>query len=285
MPHSADPSRRFWWLLGFWAALLACDVDPGPGRAGPEQPETRVVSLSPQASDLLGALGATHLLVGVDAASNRLQGLGALPIVDLASAGELAPDLVLVERLAAADASVREAQLSGEAEWVVFDPHDLEELLALSRELGERLVGVAATRIFERELTRPLARIAGASFGQPRLRVVAVTGLDPVELAGGHSFETDPVEIAGGTSVTHGGEESRLGLPENGWSALAPDLILVFGRQELGSAQRRAARERLPKGYPVAFFVFDGGRFWLHDAEATALKLRSVLLRTSSQGP
>ena len=238
--------------------------------------------MSPSATGFLEVLGATHLLVGVDEASSRRSGLGAVAVVDLATANQLAPDLVLVEALPATDDPAPGAHPAGGAERVVFDPHDMEDLLALSRSLGERLVGKVATLAFERELTRPLALIAGASFGRPRPRVVAVTGFDPLEFAGGHSFETDLIEIAGGTSVTHGGEESRLGLPENGWLELDPDLVLVFSREVLGSAQRRTAREKLPAGYGVAFFAFDREGFWIHDAEETARELRSLLLRTWS---
>ena len=111
--------------------------------------------------------------------------------------------------------------------------------------------------------------------------MVAVVGFDPLELAGGHSFETDLIEIAGGTSVTHGGDESRLRIREDSWLELVPDLILVGTPREPTLAERSAALEALPAGYPVDFFVFEPERFWLRDAEETAQRLRAVLLRAS----
>jgi ABC-type hemin transport system substrate-binding protein len=239
------------------------------------------VSLSPIASRFVAALGAADVLVGVDEASSRLPGLEGIPVADLAGAARLAPDLVLVAEAPAPDDAAARALVSTGAQVSVFAPHDLEDALLLARDLGERLAGPVRTQEFERKLTRPLASIGGESFGEPRLRVVAVVSLDPLELAGGHSFETDLIEIAGATSVTHANELPRIAIGEVGWSELAPDLILVVTRRELGPQERAAALALLPSDPLVSFFVVENEHFWLGDAAGTARRLRALILSAS----
>ena len=284
-------SLRRWGSVIALAGLLACDGAgksdsvPAAGSPAPTGAEPlRVVSLSPAASRFVVALGAADLLVGTDELSSHVPGLGRLPVIDLEDAVRLAPDIVLVPTLPATDVPSLQALRSSGAELIEFALHDFGDLFALSRDLGARLVGDARARSFERELARPLASIGGSSFGQPRPRVIAVVGFDPLELAGGHSFETDLIEIAGGTSVTHGGDESRLSIEEDRWPELTADLILVVTRRERTLAERGAALEVLPTDIPVDFFVFDNERFWLHDAEETAQRLRAVLLRAPGPG-
>lgn len=281
VPRYEGRSSGLWCLVVALAGVLSCDVSGQTDRVqtGSHAAVARVVSLSDTASRFVVMLGATDLLVGVDELSSRVPGLDRVPVVDRGSAVRLSPDIVLVATLPAVDDPSLEALRSGGAELIEFAPHDFEDLFALCRDLGGRLAGEARARSFERELARPLASIGGSSFGHSRPRVVAVVGFDPLELAGGHSFETDLIEIAGGTSVTHGGDESRLTIRENSWLELAPDLILVVTRRESTLAERGAALEALPAEYPVDFFAFDTERFWLRDAEETALRLRAVLLR------
>ena len=275
-------SRSWCWVAAL-AGVVACDAAGQAERveAGSHAAALRVVSLSAAASRFVVALGAQDLLVAIDEPSSRVPGLGRLPVVDRETALRLSPDIVLVASLPAGDDSSLDALRAGGAELIEIEPHDFEDLFALCRDLGGRLVGEARARSFERELSRPLAFVGGSSFGQPRPRVVAVVGFDPLELAGGYSFETDLIEIAGGTSVTHGGDESRLRIREDSWLALVPDLILVVTPREPTLAERSAALEALPAGYPVDFFVFEPERFWLRDAEETAQRLRAVLLRAS----
>jgi ABC-type Fe3+-hydroxamate transport system substrate-binding protein len=276
-----------------WVAAIlvpGCDAEH-PSPAAPSRPPERatvgpetVVTLSPVATRFVIALGAQELLVGVDSQSRGLPEVHALPTVDLDGARQLAPDLVLVPELPVGDAGGKPTNRIGDTEYVKFAPHDLEEVFHLSRTLGKRLVGrVRATR-FELEIGRPLARIGGSSFGEKRPRVAPVVGLNPTQLAGGHSFATDLIEIAGGTSVTHGGEEeSPIAVEDDDWRRLAPDLVLVLSREEMGVEERRAARAALPADYPVQFFDFESEFFWLEEPAETASRLRT-LLRSHSEG-
>jgi ABC-type Fe3+-hydroxamate transport system substrate-binding protein len=235
-----------------------------------------VVSLSPVATRFVFALGAGHLLLGVDAGSAALRDLSDLPVVDFAGASALAPDLVLVPALPdPLDPAARDLRESG-AQVVEFQPHTLEDVAVLCRSLGVQLAGEAGVQRFELDLNLPLAQVGSEASG-PRPRVLAVTRLDPLELAGGHSFETDLIEIAGGSSVTHGGEEPRLALPPEQWGELAPDLLLVTSQRDPTPAERERARAALPAGYRVAFFAFDRDLFWLREPAADARRLRALI--------
>lgn len=259
--------------------LLACGEGeaPAPDPARASQPAPLVVSLTPLATRFALAIGAGHLLVAVDEASSRIPGLDELPVVDLPGVGPLAPDLVLLPTAPVADDPVVRQLRSAGTTLIEFAPHDLEDVFVLCREVGHRLVGEARAQRFERGLTRPLAALGGSSFGQARPRVVAVVGFDPIELAGGHSFETDLIEIAGGQSVTHGGEQTRVQVGAGGWPELAPDLILVTAPTEPTAEQRSAAMEALPSGHPIEFFAFDPELFWLRRPVETARRLRSLI--------
>lgn len=282
-----DSNGRILWqiLLSLILALqFACSADEesAPGGSRPELPpadsaEQRIVSLSALATHFVTELGVGHLLVGVDAKSSALPGLAHLPVVDLGRAHNLAPDIVLIPDLVAIDdAAARSLELAG-ARLVEFAPHDFEDVFALCRGLGAQLVGVASATLFERRISRPLAIIGGISPPLGRARVVAVVGLEPLELAGGHSFQTDLIEIAGGTSVTHGGEESRIAITPGRWDEFSPDLVLVSTTLELSLTEREAARSLIPERFRVEFFAFDPETFWLRVPEREAERLRAII--------
>lgn len=263
-------------------AWIACD--PGVEGSAPvvqspfdrDRP-LRVVSLSPLASHFAVAIEGVHPIRAVDVESSRIPAFAGLPVVDLAAAAELSPDVVLVGALPSPGDPIAQALRSAGTRVIEFAPHDLEDVFALCRQVGSLLVGATQAHRFENGLSRPLAAIGGASFGQSRPRVVAVVDFDPVELAGGHSFETDLIELAGGQSVTHGGEEARVFLDSHPWTEFAPDLILVTSRSEMTPEERAAARDRLPARYPAAFFALDTELFWLRDPVQTAQRLRAVI--------
>lgn len=264
------------------AGLAACSPHGDTGDAAESTAidaalRRRVVSLSPAASRFVLALGAGDRIVGVDANSARIPELSGRPVLDLTGADSLSPDLVLIPTEPDADdPAARELRARG-VELVVFAPHDLEEAFALCRSAGAQLVGAANAARFAIDLGRPLALVGGSSSGRARPRVLAVVGFDPLELAGGHSFETDLIEIAGAQSLTHGGDESRLRVGFEALAAFAPDLILVVTRETLTQAQQRAARAALRDDVPVEFFPVDTEGFWLHEPVEVAQRLRALI--------
>jgi len=196
----------------------------------------------------------------------------------------LAPDLLLLGE--ATGRVVAESIEAAGIPVIVFEPHDLDDLMTRVREIGERLVGRVAAARFERELSRPLAEIGGASFGADRPRLAPIVGIEPLELAGGHSFETDLIEIAGGSSITHGGEENRVRLDQAtseaqpGAVGARPELFVYFAPRR----PTRDERARLPADVPLGFVPVEHDRFWLEAPAAGVLRLRRILLDCVREG-
>ncbi len=278
------PGRQSSWGRWVWPYLtlylLACDATQDSGKPSAERAarsaRAGVVSLAPVASRFVRALGAEAQLVGLDAGSAKALALGHLPQVDLAGASALEPRLVLVSALPAPEDPALGVLIAMGAQVVEFEPHDLEDVLELVRNVGAELVGSERATRFQVALSRPLARIGGSSGGQPRPRVVALRSFDPLVIAGGHSFETDLIEIAGGHSVTHPGEEEALRIDADRWESLAPDLILVVGAHPEPAEARRAIVNALPASAKVEFFRFDP-EFWLKEPTLPAQRLRAVI--------
>lgn len=277
------PEGRSAVLVVLVALLIACgsseEVPEAPrGTAPPlEAPPLRVLSLSRAASEFLLALGAGDRLVGVDLGSSGIPALRGLPVVDLARAAQVDPDVILLPDATSAQEPLAEELRAAGGELIVYEPHDLEEAFAFCRDLGARLVGTARARAFEVELSRELARIGGSSFGRPRPRVAGLIGPAPLAFAGGHSFVTDLLEIAGASSVTHGGAEPRIPMGADSLRAFAPDLLLVVSADELTEGERREIRQSLPVAYRVEFFVFDAEHRWMHEAVPAAQRLRALI--------
>jgi hypothetical protein len=241
---------------------------PSRGTAPPEP--LRVVSLSVQATRVVQELGQGARLVAVDEASARLPGLEALPLTDGETLGRFDPDIVLAptSELAAAH------RAAPHAEWMEVDVHDFDDGWALCHAIGALLGRTEEARRFVQRRSRPLAEIAAESFGKRRPRVVAVLRLDPLEVAGGHSFATDLIEMAGGESVTHGSEAPRLEWTAARLAAAAPELVVLVGPRAGTKDSRRELRRRLGPGPPIEILPLDLEQVWLSEGARAARMLR-----------
>lgn len=249
-------------------------------------PPEQLVSLSPIASALLVELGEAERLLMVDAESALLPGLEAhprLPHAELAAVEvvrRLAPDRVLVpearprtiERLRAAGLDVLEVAV-----------HDFDDGFALWRALGLELGREAEVHTRILEASRPLARLAIESYGRPRPRVAAIDSLEPLELAGDHSFVGGLIEMAGGENVTHGWGERSLRLDLARLRALAPALIVRATSSPLSEVEREVVERTFHDVAPVVFVRFDPVGFFTPTAERAARAIRDRLLEVSGE--
>jgi ABC-type hemin transport system substrate-binding protein len=229
-------------------------------------------------TELVLALGHRGRLVAVDAESARLPAAGGLPVTDGRELGALSPDLALAPP-AAAEAARRSVPA---ARLIEIAPHDFDEAWALCLEIGAALGGAEAAHRFVREASRPLAELGSASFGRRRPRVAAVLGVDPLEVAGGHSFLTDLIELAGGESVTHGTEEPRLAWSPGAFAQAGVELVVVVVPQAASMQHRERARSLFGSGVPVEFLVFDPELDLLTGALPATRKLRGWIADLSA---
>ena len=267
-------------------ACWGCDLSAEKKITRPQSPAPafpRVVSLSPTASQFLVSLGAADRAIAVDPDSAALPEYAQTPVFNPDQRITDSPDWVLVAR-GEPETSMRQwaGPETGVIEW---GPQNLEDVYELYRTLGASLLGPAEALRQEVRLARPLAAIGGESFGQPRLRTVAVTRLEPLELAGAHSFETDLIEIGGGESLTHthGDDTVRVATPPERLAELAPELILVITPEPLPlKGQALALKELSPYG-PVEFIHLDIKNFWLHSPVETARAMRDLIRSRSAK--
>jgi ABC-type Fe3+-hydroxamate transport system substrate-binding protein len=220
-------------------AMLACSP------AADERP--RVVSLIPQGTRALANLGLSDRLVPPER-------------IDEA-------DLILVPP-GAPEPSARGARVLEVA------PHQFDEAFALYAEIAAALGDADRGRATAHRLGDPLGRISAAQVGKRRPLVAALVSLDPLELAGGHSFVTNLVEIAGAESITHGSEQVRLPARVDEIRTGSPELVVVALRELPDSAAQAVVRSWFAPT-PVAFLAVDADSLWLDGALELASDLAS----------
>jgi iron complex transport system substrate-binding protein len=193
----------------------------------------RIVSLVPNGTEILFAVGAGDLVVGVshecdfpeearrrpiltgsaltpgmsaaevDAAVSSQVGSGeSLYTLDEARIAELAPDLIVTQQLCPVCA-VSTEQVDGAVrplprcpDLLSLDPRTLADVLADIRRVGEATGRDQEAEELLHGLERRLDAVRAAVAGRPRPRVLALEWLDP-PFAGGH-WVPEMIELAGG---------------------------------------------------------------------------------------
>ena len=244
----------------------------------------RIVSLVPNGTEILFALGAGDLVVGVshecdfpeearrrpiltgsaltpgmsaaevDAAVSAQVGSGeSLYTLDEARIAELAPDVIVTQQLCPVcavsteqvDGAVR--PLSRCPDVVSLDPKTLADVFADIRRVGELTGKAEEAKALLAGLERRLEAVRSRVAGRPRPRVLALEWLDP-PFAGGH-WVPEMIDLAGGTDVfgEPGGHSQRLT-----WEQVAaadPDVIVAMpcGFDEAGARDQIETVAHLPQ--------------------------------------
>jgi hypothetical protein len=231
-------------------------------------------------TEIVLALGERERLLAVDAASAEIPAVGDVPVTEASVAGSFAPDVVLA---APAEAAAVRSSAPG-ARIVEVEPHNFDEAWELCRSIGAALGREREAHRFVLETSRPLAELGQESFGARRPRVAALLSLEPLVVAGGHSFATDLIELAGGESVSHGTEEIRLPWTREQLAQAAPELLVVV-TPGAPSARDLELGGRVLGGLRVEFLALDAERQWLRDTLAPARRLRSWIAELSRGAP
>lgn len=237
----------------------------------------RIVSLVPNATEILFALGAGDQVVGVShecdfpAAARALpqltrsalaSGLGAAEVdvavsAQLASGtslyelddmrlAELAPDLLFTQELCPVCAVSREQvsdavrPLAQCPEVVSLDPHTLADVFADIARVGALLDRADAAARLNTALERRLAAVALAVAGRDRPRVAALEWLDPL-FAGGH-WVSEMIAAAGGCDCLAAPGDASRRLTWQELAAADPDAIVAMpcGFDASGTRQQLA---------------------------------------------
>jgi len=208
-------------------------------------PPRRIVTVGPALTEMLFALGAGSLVVGVDQfsdyppAARSLPSVGTLTHPSLDRIVALAPDLVLVDSMAAGAVPRLEALRIPVA--VITPPHVggvLEALLLLGRAVGRPEEAAELVRALEARLMAVRERVAAVPEGQ-RVRVFHEIWPDPPYTAGPGSFVHDVIRWAGGVNIASDAAAPWIQLSLEAIIARDPDVIVTT---------REAHRDQLLRG-------------------------------------
>jgi iron complex transport system substrate-binding protein len=193
----------------------------------------RVVSLTCSNTEIVCALGAAQVLVGVDDHSDhpedvvaRLPRVGPDLGIDMSKVRALAPDLVLASLTVPGHERVVAQLAAAGLPFIAPAPTRLAHVYDDVREIAARLGRVAQGEALVRELEARLDESATGS-GGVRPKVLVEWWPKPVIVPGRESWVSDMIERAGGTSVLgHEAVKSRP-LGDDEARALDPDVIVI----------------------------------------------------------
>ena len=224
------------------------------------QPVRRIVSLAPNLTETIYALGLQDRLVGdtdqcdypPDAQKKAKVGGGINPSVEVIAS--LHPDLVLMtksyNRLDTVH-SLEELKISSYA----TDPHTVVNILSsvktLASILGVPDTGVSVADDMEKRLEDLQHRIAHL----PPKRVLFVVWTQPLISTGQHTFLADALRHAGAVSIVNSSQDwPQVNLEEV--AKLQPD-FLVFAESQPGDASREVEKLATLPGWKIIHAVRD----------------------------
>jgi len=209
------------------AGLLACR-ERGPAAHTAGSPR-RVVTLAPNLTEIVFALGAGDRLVGVSEYSDYPEAARSIPRVgglevDPEKVAALRPDIVLAVAEGNAQGAVRALESAG-LTVVVTPSGSLDAVLESIRMVGEKL-GLASQGVrLADELSRRRSAVRKSVAGRPEPRALMLVWPDPPQAAGGQTFLNDVLTEAGARNLV----EDRRGWPvlSKEYLATAPIELLV----------------------------------------------------------
>jgi iron complex transport system substrate-binding protein len=198
-----------------------------------KEPPTRLISLGPGNTEILFALDAAHLVVGVDDFSdypieaNKIEKVGApFPSFDLERIVALAPDLIVSTELADFNTTLRDLGIPV----YVSNPQTLEEVFKIINDIG-KLIGHSenATQLNSDMYSRITSIATLTASATPRKVFYEVDASDPTRpyTVGSSSFVNDIIEISGGINIF---KDVDIAYPQVGLEEVVardPDVILL----------------------------------------------------------
>lgn len=203
------------WMAGVILAALLLPDGRGPGAEEVLRPfggravlgrPARIISMAPNLTEILFAIGAADQVAGVSRFSVWPPAAQGKPRIggdinpDIEQILALGPDLILADTSANRRADVEVLDRLGLPVYV-SRVRRFSDVPALMESVG-RLVGrTAAGRQIADSMRARAARVVAAAAGRPASSVLLVTWGDPLIVVGGNTFMADLIRLAGGRNV------------------------------------------------------------------------------------
>ncbi|HOX43672.1 MAG TPA: helical backbone metal receptor [Myxococcota bacterium] len=243
-PDSRIRRRGLAWLACLLLAPAAAQAQPAEpvylGQARPEGVPARVISLAPNLTEAIFALGAGGSLVGVTRYDDHPPEVAALPRVggftdpSLEAILALRPELVVCVPNAG-NRKAMEALGRVKVPVLVLPAETLEDVFLSLETLGKVLGREAAARELQGSLRRRVEAVRARTRGAPKPSVLVVYGHKPLVAAGEGTFAQALIELAGGRNVLAGSRVRYPTVPMEEVLRLAPEVILDASMSGTGS--------------------------------------------------
>ncbi len=216
----------------------------------------RIVSLAPNLTEIVYAVGAGNRLVGdttycdYPEEARRVAKVGDTLHPSMERIIALRPQLILVST--ASQLETFTDQLQGQCISVyVTDPHNLEAVFRSITQLGELLDEPLRAGKLVEDLRARANAVEQAVAQQPRLKVFYQLSRAPLYTAGRDSFVTDLIRRAGGESVTADVSGAWPRYSDEAALAARPEAIIMASEDAMGTASKTELAEPL-KHSPAA---------------------------------
>jgi iron complex transport system substrate-binding protein len=231
---------RWLFLLGLsalgWAAVSHAAMSTFIDEAGREVtlsfPPKRIISLAPNVTEILFALGADDHIVGVSSqsdypeeAKNKIS-IGSYLSPDLERIVSLKPDLIIATGVGNTRDMVDRLGTLGLPVYVIFPKH-FDGILESIGHLGQLVDRPARAHAVIQNMRRRRDDVKVRTRGSPPPRVLLLVGEAPMVAVGKGSFGDDLICLAGGENITGHEREMYPRLSMEEILKRGPEVILV----------------------------------------------------------
>jgi len=230
-------------------------------------PPRRIVSLVPSVTEVLYAIGAEDLLVGVTdfcdypPEAKSKPHVGDMLSPNLETLVTLKPDLVVATRSGNREETFDQLKRLGIPVYLV-DPITVDDVLRLVADLGELTGHRDRAAAVDKDLERRIAAVRETVAGHPQPRVLYVLWPQPLIVPGKGALVTELIGLAGGASVT---ADQGQGYPRMSLEAAvgrAPEVIILARH---GSRSGPAARQQWERLQSMP--AIKSGRLYMADGD------------------
>jgi iron complex transport system substrate-binding protein len=188
-----------------WCGLGWLLAGRSSGAAQMTRGAERIVSLTPDVTEILFAMGLGQRVVGVSTFCDYPPEAAAVPKVgtywepDMEAVISRRPDLVVGERSSKSDVLQRLSRMGCRTAALRMD--SVADVTAAIDALAELTGQRQQAELLKESIKTRLARVSAAVAGRPRPRVLWVVQAEPLRVAGRETFVNELIELAGGQNA------------------------------------------------------------------------------------